>query len=72
MGLLSAFKPDPKCGACGRSYQRGSTCLRCKNIERGHKRQAASRGVDPAPRQHNCPDGKTRTMRGGICPGPYC
>jgi hypothetical protein len=52
------------CG-CGR---KGRACI-CGEVNRGIVRAAARKGVDARPRP--CPK-CSRTMRGGICPGPDC
>jgi hypothetical protein len=66
-------KGDHDCG-CGAPIPRGTTaCGRCRRAAAADQVRARRAGVRTAsPTEHRCPDGKTRTMRQGVCPGPFC
>lgn len=58
------------CGACNRPLNSNGNCPVCSAITRAHSSGKAA--VPARPATHNCADGRTRTMYGGVCPGPYC
>lgn len=62
-------KGDHNCG-CGAPIPAGvRSCGRCKRA--GETSGRSGRRSIPNG-THQCPDGKTRQTRQGICPGPYC
>lgn len=65
------FFTGTKVRKCTR-HNNAEPCWKCKQVNKQAAQQAKRTGVDPRPRTHHCPDGKTRTMRGGVCPGPHC
>jgi len=55
---------EQRCVACKRLR---AACI-CTNVQRGHAKAARRAGIDPRPRPCKC----GRTIRNGVCPGPYC
>lgn len=52
-------RDDPECRRHGTRTPAGTQCSKCKAEE-------------AQVQTHHCSDGRRRTMRNGVCPGPYC